>query len=261
MQKSTTATHTGLRRSQHGSITFWLLVLLVLVMAAVGGALIGYWVFKNVDARLLLTDAPAKITIPDPLDATADVLNSLEISLDEVIHTQVPVDQEISIPVDDTLDLLATFDAKVPIKLNVNVQETIPVDQTVFVDAIIEAEVLGDTLQLPIRGEIPIKANIPVNLNIPIDKDVQLNFTAPVSAKLKQNLTVPLKTTIEADVPIAADLTVPVKNALKARVYLPKGPTDVIINYADLKLPLRTLKLGVKDDDEADQIPDEDATP
>lgn len=241
------------RLRQRGSTRFWILALVVVIVAAIGGAAVGYWVFKNVNARLVLRNQPATVTIPDPIYAIADVLNKLDITLDNTIHTKVPVDQTVSIPVNDTLKLLATFDAKVPIKLEVNVNQSIPVDQTVHVDAVVEAKVFGETLKLPIRGDIPIKAVIPLHLTIPIDKKVRLQFTAPIKAKLKQNLTVPLKTVIDADVPISADLSVPVKNALKARVYLPDTPTPIIINYADLTLPLRTLKLGLKGDDNDNQ--------
>lgn len=239
-------------RRQRGAIGFWLFLLVVLAGAAAGGALIGYWVFKNVDARLLLTNQPAMVTIPEPLNATADVLNNLDITLDDVISTSVPIDQTVSIPVDETLNLLAKFDAEVPIQMNVPVNETITIDQTLSVDAVITAEVLGDTLELPIRGDIPIKADVPINLTIPVDKNVQLKFTAPVAAKLKQDLEVPLKTTIDADIPIQADLSVPVKSKLNARVFMPEDPTEVIIDYADLKLPLRTLDVGLKDDGDGD---------
>jgi len=242
-----------LPRGQRGGVMFWLLVLVVLGVAAVGGALVGYWIFQNVDARLLLRDQPAKVTIPEDLDVTADVLNNLNIRLDDTIRTSVPVDQTVSIPVDDTLDLMAEFDASVPIRMNVDVQDTISVDQTVSVDARIKADVLGDTVELPIRGDIPIQADIPVDLSIPVDKQVRLQFTAPVKAKLKQNLTVPLKTTIDADIPIQADLSVPVTSDLKARVDMPDDPTGIIINYAALNLPLRTLAFGLKDEQGEDR--------
>ncbi|MDN5939498.1 MAG: hypothetical protein L0H83_12670, partial [Salinisphaera sp.] len=183
---------------QRGAIGFWLLLLVVLLAAMAGGAIAGYWIFQNVNARLLLSDQPAMVTIPEPIVATADVLNNLNISLDTVISTRVPIDKTVSIPVDDTLHLLAKFDAEVPIKMEVPVHQSITLDQTVHVDAVIQAQVLGDTLSLPIRGDIPIKAEVPIDLVIPVDRMVRLKFTAPVEAKLKQNLTVPLKTTIDA---------------------------------------------------------------
>lgn len=238
---------------QRGAIGFWLLLLVVLVAAMAGGAISGYWIFQNVNARLLLSEQPAMITIPEPIMATADVLNNLDITLDTTISTRVPINKTVSIPVDETLNLLAKFDAKVPIKMQVPVHETITIDQKVHVDAVIEAQVLGDTLSLPIRGDIPIKAVVPIDLMIPVDQLVQLKFTAPVAAKLKQNLTVPLNTIIDADIPIQADLSVPVTSALKARVYFPKEPTRVIIEYADLKLPLRTLQLGLKSEDQSEE--------
>jgi len=46
-------------RGQRGSWTIWVVLLAVLAGAAIGGALVALWVFRNVDARLLLANQPA----------------------------------------------------------------------------------------------------------------------------------------------------------------------------------------------------------
>ncbi|MEQ9477678.1 MAG: hypothetical protein RIK00_00005, partial [Algiphilus sp.] len=54
---------------------------------------------------------------------------------------------------------------------------------------------------------------------------------------------------------------VPLLSDLEAEVTLPKDqPLDVLINYADLTLPLNTLRLGIgaKDADTADHPPTTD---
>ena len=235
----------GLRR-QRGAVLFWLLALAVLIGAIIGGALVAWWVFQNIDLRLLLSQQPATVTIPQPVTVEAKVLNNLDIVIDDKIHTQVPVNQTVTVPVSDTLNLTADFDATVPIRMTVPVHDTIPIDQALDVDAVIKADFLGDTHDLHIRGKVPVKANVPVNLSIPVDKQVQLKFTAPVSARIKQNLTVPLNMTIDANIPIHSEMSVPVKSNLIGSVTFPKDPTAVIINYADLRLPLRTLVLTTR---------------
>lgn len=237
------------RRRQHGAMLFWIVALLILIGAIIGGALVAYWVFTRIDLKLVLDSQPATVTIPEPVNVTAKVLNNLDIVIDDKIRTKVPVNQTVSVPVNDTLNLTADFDANVPIKMTVPVHDTIPIDQALDVDTVLRAEFLGDVHDLHVRGKVPVKAQVPVNLVIPVDKMVKLKFTAPVQAKIKQNLTVPLNMVIDAEIPIKSEMSVPVKSELAGAVTFPKDPTNVIINYADLVLPLRTLRLSTHDGD------------
>ena len=235
------------RGGQRGAALIWGIAALLLIGAVIGGALVAWWVFHNIDLRLVLANQPATVTIPEPVTVSAKVLNDLDIVIDDKIHTKVPVNQTVSVPVNDTLNLTADFDATVPIRMTVPVHDTIPIDQSLDLDTVIKAEFLGDIHDLHIRGKVPVKASVPVNLTIPVDKQVRLKFSAPVAARIKQNLTVPLNMTIDADIPIHSEMKVPVKSDLVGSVTFPKDPANVIINYADLRLPLRTLVLQTHD--------------
>lgn len=81
------------------------------------GALVAPWVFRNVDARLLLSNQPAKVTIDEKLQVTARVLDNLDIPLDDMIKTEVPVDQIITVPVKEASSAPAKrlWNALVPI--------------------------------------------------------------------------------------------------------------------------------------------------
>ncbi|HET8882660.1 MAG TPA: hypothetical protein VFM56_10840 [Solimonas sp.] len=224
--------------------------LLILLGAVLGGMLVGWWVFRNVDAHLALHDQPALVKVPEPVRISADVLNNLEIEIDDAITTTVPIDQRIRIPLTDTLHVQASFDNDIPIKMTVPVRDKIVIDQVLDVDTVIKADLLGDTHDLPIRGRIPVKATVPISLNIPVDQNVHLRFTAPVDVRLKQALDVPLRADIRATIPIKSRMSVPVKSALQADVTIPE-PAAVVITDADLRLPLRTLKLQTADGDAA----------
>ena len=234
-------------RTQRGIAT-WTLLGVLLLGAVLGGALVALWIFRNVDARLLLTEQPAKVTLPDDLPITAEILKNLQIRLDETVNTTVPVDQQVTIPVRDTLNLMVEIDDDIPLKLDVRVQDEITIDQVLDIDAVIDANFLGDWHKLPIRGKVPVKATVPIDLLIPVDQKVRITLRSPVKAKLRDDLVVPLKTDISADVPISGTFNVPVLTPLEARVTLPDEPLDIVINYADLVLPLRTLRLGLKDE-------------
>jgi len=240
--------HNATRKQQHGGIGLWLVLLLLLIGAVIGGAIVALWVFSNVNASLVIANERAKVIADEPFHASARVTDDLRIRIDERITTSVPVDEHLSLPVRDPLEIQAEFDAEVPIQLDVRVQDTIQINQVLDVDAVIEAKVLGDWHELPIRGKIPVNASVPVDLLIPVDEMVRLNFTAPVRAVLKDNLQVPLKTTINTTIPIQSEMSVPLLSDLEAEVTLPKDQAlDVLINYADLTLPLNTLRLGLRD--------------
>lgn len=235
------------RKGERGGIAIWAALGLVLLGGVIGGAIVGLWVFRNVDARLVLSEQPAKITIVEPLEITGRVLDNLSIEIDDTIHSAVPVDQMLSLPIKDVLEVMAEFDSEVPIKLNVEVNDKIQLDQVLELDTTIEADLLGDIHKLPIRGKVPVKAEVPIHLTIPIDQMVKLKFRAPAKVQFQENLNVPLKTVIDTDIPIRAALSVPVKSDLRATVNFPTEPTDVMIDYSDLKLPLRTLQVQVGD--------------
>ncbi len=244
----TTAPTTTAPRDQHGGVMLWLFLLVVLIGAIAGGALVAWWVFQNVDARLLLRDQPARITIDEKLIVTARALENLNIRLDDTIRTRVPVDQIITVPVKEKLNVVADFDGEVPIRMNVAVRDKILLDQVLDINAVVDAEILGDTLKLPIRGKVPVRAEVPVVLDIPVDQPVRIRFTAPVGVRIQQDLTVPLRTVIDADIPIQADLSVPVQSDIPAEAEFSRDPLAATIVDADLRLPLRTLRLELKKD-------------
>lgn len=227
---------------------------LVLVGAIVGGMLVGWWVFRNIDARLALKDQPASVIIPHPVNVSADVLNNLEIEINDAITTTVPINQTIRIPIKDTLRVVAKFDNEIPIKMTVPVRDKITIDQVLDVDTVIKANLLGDTHDLPIRGKIPVKAVVPISLNIPVDQIVRVKFEAPAEVKIVEPLEVPLQADIAATIPIRSQMSVPVKSALQAAVTVTQ-PADIVITDADLRLPLRTLKLGLNDGKPAEPKP------
>lgn len=235
-------------RRQTGSVLVWLLGLIVLFGSAVIGAVIAYLIFTYVEVRLPLRNQPAKVTILEPVIGHGKVLSRLSVRIDETIHTRVPVDQNITIPISGELDLMLHFDGNVPLKLSIPVNETIHLTQRVELDTVIEAKILGDIQKLHVSGIIPLDERIQLDITVPVNKSVHLNFTAPVTAFIDQKVTVPLETTIEADVPIDAAFNIPVLNKMVGRIEFPDTPTRVILEKAELVLPLRTLKLGLTDE-------------
>ena len=210
-----------------------LLVLFVLLIAAAAGAAIAYLIITRVDVGLALRDQPAQAVIPQTLRGTVVVSEPIGLRLTDTIVTQVPIDQWVAIPLKASISAIANLDGAVPLKLQVKLQDEIPLKQVVQLDTVVDAFLpeLGSTISIPVDQQLPVK------------------FSVPLKASIDQVITVPLKTTIEAAVPVDADLRVPLLNRLDAVVQMPNTPSDLVITEGELKLPLRTLRLGLIEDE------------
>ncbi len=219
-------------------------VSLILIAAMAGGCLSAWWLFRHVDALLLLADQPATVALPQPIRVRADILDALDVLIEGDIATTVPIDQVVQVPIKDTLHVMATVDSDVPIKMTVPIRDVIPIDQTVDVNTKVQVDVLGQTLTLPVRGQVPVKAMVPVKLDVPVDQMVRIRFTAPTEVRIKDAVSVPLKADIAAVVPIRSEMRIPVKSALQADITVPQ-PFEAVIVHSHLKVPLRQLGFGI----------------
>ncbi len=114
-----------------------------LILALVLGALGAFWLWKNLGAELLLRNQQAKVAIPEPMAVGIDILDSLDIELDTVLSTTVPIDQTLTLPIRDTLNVSVAFDSAVPIRMVVPLRQNIQLDQTIAVDGEVEVKALG----------------------------------------------------------------------------------------------------------------------
>jgi hypothetical protein len=231
------------KKEQMDMMMKWWISALIVFMVAIGlGVVAGWWVFKNFDMNLPVRNQPATVTLPEPMQVRAKVLNDLDVMVKGQLSTEIPIDQSIQVPINETLHTVISFDHDVPIKMQVPVSYTLPLDQVIHVDSKVKVTVLGKDISLPIRGDIPIKAQIPINMNVPIDQRVRLKFVAPADAKLQQQLNIPLKTTIATTFPLQGVMQVPVKSELQAQVVVPQ-PISAVISESDFSFPLSQLAL------------------
>ncbi|MBO6851884.1 MAG: hypothetical protein JJ867_15740 [Marinobacter sp.] len=214
-----------------------------LILALVLGALGAFWLWKNLGAELLLRNQQAKVAIPEPMAVGIDILDSLDIELDTVLSTTVPIDQTLTLPIRDTLNVSVTFDSAVPIRMVVPLRQNIQLDQTIAVDGEVEVKALGKWFELPLRGELPVKATIPLDEEIEIDQMVDLKFTAPAQVALLDSLEVPLKVDIATDIPLKTRMSVPVRSRINAYATILE-PADALLAEMDLELPIREIGLS-----------------
>lgn len=214
-----------------------------LISVIAGCSFAALWSYHNLEARLLFNKQPLIVSLPDAFPVEAKILDDLDIVLNTTLNTVVPVNQTISIPIHETLHVDVAFDHDVPIVMNVPINAMIPVEQLVHVDSKVRVTILGQKLNLPVKGDVLIKTDVPLNIEIPINQQMRMKFTAPADVQLKEALNIPLKADIHANIPIHSALSVPVRSALKAEIILPPS-LNVELTHADMMLPLNTVTLS-----------------
>lgn len=212
------------------------------------GALMGGWsallrVYDS-DLQIGLRDQPMRIVVLDPLQISADVHTPLQIAVDDVLDARVPVDQIVTLPVRERMEVHAAFEGPVRVRMDVRVQDRIEIDQEIALNTMVETEFLGARQRLPIRGRIPLRASVPIDLVVPIDQDVPLSFDGPIEVRMEQDLKVPLRAVFDTRVPIRGRLTVPVLEPFEGTVHIQQVPTRIQVESADLQVPASAMRLG-----------------
>lgn len=130
------------------------------------------------------------------------------VKVDQTIpfSTNVPVNQDLSVPIKFELNDTFPLDAVIPLNttFNLPVSTTIPVNQT-FNAAL---NVLGQNITLPVS----IQGNLPVDMNlaVPFKQDVKINTKVPIKVpvdtvikiNLSQNIPIQSQVPIKMDVPV-----------------------------------------------------------
>ena len=210
--------------------------------ATICGILIAIWVFQYFKIYIPLENQHVKIDLQEPLQAEVQIHDSLDVDVSGRVNTIIPIRENLTIPVNQTLTPRVFFDNQVPIKTEIPVDEIIHVRQNMPVDTRVEIKILGKNVNLPLKGNIPIQLDIPLKLNVPLEQKIHLKFDAPIKTQLKESLRVPLEANLDLNIPIQGRLDVPIKTALKASVDV-QNTLPITIRQGELVVPLNQLQL------------------
>lgn len=212
-------------------------------LATLSGVLLAIWVFQHFNIYIPLHNQAVNIDLQEPLQAKVKIHDALDVGVSGRIHAEIPIQEQLEIPLAQTLTPRVYFDNQVPIKTTIPVQETLKVQQNLPIDTRVNVVVMGKNISLPLKGSIPINLDVPIHINVPLEQNVHLKFDAPVKTVLKENLHIPLHATLKTEIPVQGQLNVPIKTALNATVDV-KNTLPVKIQSGELKVPLNTLKLS-----------------
>lgn len=223
-------------------IKYLVIGFVLIALAAASGIAIALWVFQHFKIYIPLEDQAVNIDLQEPLQAKVQIHDALDVNVTGRVKTTIPIRENLSIPVQQTLNPIVHFDNQVPIKTVIPVRENLIVDQNLAVDTKVKVRILGKDITLPLKGTIPIKLDVPVEMDVPLDQMVHLKFQAPVQADLKENLRIPLNKDLDVDIPVQGHLNAPIKTALEASVNV-QNTLPIKIQKGELVIPLNTLTL------------------
>lgn len=216
------------------------MVLLMSLLAA--GA--GYWAWQNLTARVTLPPQTADITLPRELAVSATLSNRLSVQVNQVIDARVPIDEVLTIPMPDPLQVHASIDTSVPLALDIPVEHVLKVDQVVDLDTTVKTRVLGIPVTLPLQGKVPLKADVPISVMVPVRQRVPISFTAPVTIRFTEPLRARISTTVTTQIPIRETFELPVTAPVDASLSFPQQNVRAGLASMDLQVPLAAITVG-----------------
>lgn len=224
-----------------------------MVGAIIIGGVLGYWVFMNIAARLLITDQALTIQLPPQADVTMQTDQRIDVLMKGTIYAQVPLVQTLDLPVKGTYDTIVDINTKVPLETVITYEGVIPVDSMADIEA--KAPVNFQNVKkyknLHFKAKLPLKLRLPVKLVVPVKQDIPLRYHGPLRVAIDHVIRTPVNTTLKTALKVNQDFSIPVTSSLPLRLQLPQHAVKASIVESDLNLDLSTLRLERKPNDSA----------
>lgn len=239
---------------QHGGILLWLGGGIVLLGALVVGAFVGYWLFVNLVVHITLKDQPAAIRLPEQVEATAEVTNVLDITMQGDISASVPFQETLKVPFKGRYDFDVQMSPEVPLDFAVDYEGVIPVDTMANVTASTDFDykTLKKIRNLEFSTQIPLDFNLPVNLHIPVEETINLEYEGPISATIDEEITTQVDTILNTTLPVDQTVSSPVTTKIPLTVSLPQDPVRAMLNHVEIGLKPTMLGFSLAEGDETD---------
>ena len=182
--------------------------------------------FLTIKVRLEKQQIKANLAGSFPVETEID--QQLSIPIKDTISVHFPFNQEFSIPFNKTLNVPVELNTTIPVSMTVPFHSDIPVDTEIFLDTEIRTSVLGIPFTVPIKGYVPVHTTIPVSQKVEVKEDFHLKLRSPVKVDINDTFRIPINTLISADVPLDTKIHLPFKERIFASVTLkPDEGTEI----------------------------------
>jgi hypothetical protein len=158
-----------------------------IVLASVCGVLIAIWMFKHFNIYIPLENQKVSIDLQEPLQAEVKIHDALDVDVTGRVNAEIPIRENLNIPLTQTLTPRVYFDNQVPIKTTIPVRETLKINQNMPVDTKVQVKVMGRDVTLPLKGNIPIQLDVPIHIDVPLEYSGTTKTAHPLKLQRIQN--------------------------------------------------------------------------
>lgn len=226
-----------------GVLIFALVVILV-------GAAVGVLALRTLHLGVTLTAQPGWIRLPEKLRITAEATQPLDLVLDGIVAARVPFRQRLEVPFRGKYKADVSFKTRVPVEFTVEYNGVIPVDTMAEIeaDASINFQNVKQYRDIHMKAQVPLKMDLPVKLVVPVKQEIDLAYDGPIVMEIDQPIEIPVDTAIDTSFRIDERVSTKVVAKFPLEMAFPEVETPIVINHADLKIALSSLRLGVTKD-------------
>lgn len=187
------------------------------------------------EARVVLHDQAIGLSLPQGLQAHADVLTRVATQVNEVQTVQVPLKQTLQVRLPDVLRSQARVHTTVPVDTAFHYEALVPVET----ELVAEVPVVG--WLPPFKVRLPLRTEVPVKLSVPIRADVPLVLDVTGEGRIAGPLSVPLDTVLRLRVPVRASLEAEVVNRMAFTLLEASPVIPLRLDGSIVRLPLRDV--------------------
>lgn len=185
--------------------------------------IIGITVFITKSMIQMQIDRAVQIHIKDRVPLEAQIDSTILIALMNDLHTQIKVNDELKIRLNETFDVPLKMDLMVPLNTEVFMDQVLDLKFDLPVDINLdETEMPLKDLVIPFEKKLKIDDSLAVDFSIPLDTKIRTNF------KHFFNISLPVKAQIPVKVNIPINQPLQVKDTL-------------ILSMQDYHIPLKTI--------------------
>ncbi|WP_410210830.1 hypothetical protein [Aquirhabdus sp.] len=209
------------------------------------GLFLGFQLYTHILAGLTLSDQPGFLQLPKSITGTASATNDIAIKLKGRIDAEVPVKQDLQLPLHGVYQANISLDTHVPLRFTINYKGD--VDVHAYADIVGTTELVTQRHwylpTFPLKARVPLDFKLPISLSVPVDTQIRFVYNGPLTLKLNQTLTSPIDTVLRTYLMVDRNVSTPILASFGMRFYPPQTPLPVLVKYADLKLPLSSLRI------------------
>lgn len=222
-----------------------LLLLLLFAALVCGGGMLGFWLYANLIFGLNIKDQPGDVLFPPEMTVDAAATNKIKIKLNGYIDADVPLKQTLNLPLEGAYDADVVIDTWIPVRFTVNYRGVIPVDSMATIEGRTDMnyQSVKRFRNLKFKAQVPLKFEQPVVFSVPVDTKIRFTYRGPLRMALKQTVLAPVDTVLKTRLLAVRDIETPILARFGLRMRPPTTPVPVIIQNADLRMHLDTLRL------------------